>query len=196
MNKLHTFNKVLEFAEKPNLEKAEQFLASGQYLWNAGIFVWSANSFLVALKKFEPTIFDIFQNGNSKYYTLDEQNFVKEAYNITPSVSIDYAIMEKADNIYVLSTEFGWSDLGTWKSLYETCNADDNRNVIQGEAMVFDTQNSIIKVSDGKLAIVEGLDNFIVAFNDDVVMICPKEKEQQVKTYVSLLKEKNLNNFS
>jgi mannose-1-phosphate guanylyltransferase len=129
---------------------------------------------------------EIFDEAAKDFYTLAEKLAIDKAYSQCKNISIDYGIMEKSDKVYVLPAEFGWSDLGTWKSLYELApRKDDKGNVVDGNAMIYDTTNSIVKVSSGKLIVVHGLDNFIVAENDDVIMICPKDDEQKVKAFVA-----------
>lgn len=185
--------KVIAFTEKPNLEKATQFLASGDYVWNAGIFIWSAASIIAAFEKHCENLHQLFSKG--EYYNDQEAAFVNEAYNTCESISIDYAIMEKADNVSVLLCDIGWSDLGTWKSLYEISEKDDNGNVLEGNIRAYNTQNCIFKTPKNRLVVAEGLNDFIVAEYDNVLMICPKEQEQKVKEYVADLKENNLNEF-
>ena len=185
--------KVIAFTEKPNLEKATQFLASGDYVWNAGIFIWSASSIIKAFEKHCDGLHQIFSKGD--YYNDKEADFVKEAYSTCDSISIDYAIMEKADNVSVLLCDIGWSDLGTWKSLYEISEKDGDGNVLEGNVKVYNTQNCIFKTPKNRLVVAEGLNDFIVAEYDNVLMICPKEQEQKVKEFVADLKDKNLNEY-
>lgn len=178
--------KVKTFTEKPHLDLAKKFIESGDFVWNAGIFIWTAKTVLEAIAKFLPEMADIFEAGNDSYYTPSEKDFINNAYLHCKNISIDYGIMEKSENVYVMLSEFGWSDLGTWKSLYDISVKDDKGNVIDGNIMVYNTQNSIIKTtSKNKLIVVHGLDNFIVAESDDVIMICPKDEEQKVKDFVS-----------
>lgn len=185
--------KVIAFTEKPNLEKATQFLASGDFVWNAGIFIWSATAIISAFEKHCEGLHQIFSKG--EYYNHKEADFVKKAYNTCESISIDYAIMEKADNVSVLLCDIGWSDLGTWKSLYEISDKDNNGNVLEGNIKVYNTQNCIFKTPKDRLVVAEGLSDFIVAEYDNVLMICPKEQEQKVKEFVADLKDNNLNEY-
>lgn len=186
-----TVKKVKSFTEKPHLELAIQFLDSGEFLWNAGIFVWNVNAFKKALKEFQPDIAEIFEEGTEHYYTDTEEPFIHKAYQHCGSISVDNGIMEKADNVHVVLSNFGWSDLGTWKSLYEVSDKDENQNVTEGNLLLYNTTNSIIKMPSDKLVVVNGLDGFIVAEYNSVLMICKKEDEQKVKEFVSEAKELN-----
>lgn len=173
---------VLQFTEKPKLEKAKEFLASGQYLWNAGIFVWNAKSILDSFEKNAKEIHEILQAGATQYNTETEQAFIDEAYPKTPSISVDYAIMEKADNVFTIPSDFGWSDLGTWASLHAESPKDEQGNVVKGKnVLTFDTTNSLIRVPDDKLVVLKGLDDFIIVDEEDVLLIYPKSKEQEIK---------------
>jgi mannose-1-phosphate guanylyltransferase len=173
---------VLRFLEKPNLEKAKEFVASGDYLWNAGIFVWSVNSILSALAKYSPDIFELFEKGKSCYNTSDEKSFILENYPLSDNISIDYAIMEKADNVYTIPGEFGWSDLGTWASLYEVVEKDEHNNVFSGHTInLSDTTNCMIQIPKDKVAVVKGLDNYIIVDDGKVLLIYPKAHEQEIK---------------
>lgn len=186
-----TLKKVKTFTEKPQLELAIQFLDSGDFLWNAGIFIWNVNAFKNALRKYQPEIAEIFENGDEHYFEETEESFIHMAYQHCGSISIDNGIMEKADNVHVVLSNFGWSDLGTWKSLYEVSKKDENQNVTDGNMILHNTTNSIIKTSKDKLVVVNGLDGFIVAEYNGVLMICKKEDEQKVKEFVAEAKELN-----
>lgn len=184
--------RVKTFTEKPHLELAQQFVESGEFVWNAGIFVWNVNSIIKAFEKYLPEIAEIFAEGNEAYYSEREKAFVDKAYSLTGSISIDNGVMEKADNVYVVLSDFGWSDLGTWKSLYEVSDKNDDLNVIDGHIMLYDTKNCIIKTPKDRLVVVNGLDGFIVAEYDNVLMICRKEEEQKVKSFVADAKERGI----
>ena len=184
-----TVKKVKSFTEKPHLELALQFLDSGDFVWNAGIFVWNVNAFKKALKAYQPNIAEIFEGGDGHYYLETEDGFVQRAYQHCGSISIDNGIMEKAENVHVVLSNFGWSDLGTWKSLYEVSEKDANQNVTDGNLILHNTTNSIIKTPKDKLVVVNGLDGFIVAEYDGVLLICRKEDEQKVKEFVAEAKE-------
>lgn len=184
-------SKVKTFTEKPNLEMAKFFLKSGEFLWNAGIFLWNAKTILKAFEELMPDMYTLFHEGKELYNTPKEAEYIKNAYTQCKNISIDYGIMEKAKNVYVLSAEFGWSDLGTWKSLYEHLDHDTNGNAIVGpHVMVDHTKNCIVNMSNNKLAVIQGLENFIVVETDNVLLICPKDDEQQVRNLVNDVKLK------
>jgi mannose-1-phosphate guanylyltransferase len=181
--------KVKTFTEKPNTEMAKFFLDSGDFLWNSGIFIWSYKSFANALEKFLPETASIFKEGLPYYNTPEEKDFIEDAYLQCPSISIDYAIMEKADNVYVRSSIIGWSDLGTWGSLYANSNKDKNKNAVVGKnVLTYDTNNCIINMPKDKLVVIQGLENYIVVESDGILLICKKEDEQHIRTYVSDVK--------
>lgn len=194
---LRAAHKVKTFTEKPQLELAKAFLESGDYVWNAGIFIWSAKTVMTALETHLGELFDIFNDGTDSYYTDAESTFIASAYAQCKSISIDYGIMEKSANVFTLLSDFGWSDLGTWKSLYDISDKDADGNVINGNVMTYDTANCIIKTtSKDKLIVVQGLQNFIVAESDGVIMICNKDQEQRVKDFVTDTKAKQEKRFS
>lgn len=184
-----SIKKVKTFTEKPDLELAKTFLESGDFSWNSGIFLWNINSITEALEKYLPEISELFFSDKSNYFTDNENNFIQKVYSQCRNISIDYGIMEKASNVYVLPSDFGWTDLGTWKSLYETKDKDKKNNVIDGKVILNDTSNCIIKSDDNKLVVVDGLDNYIVVQHGDVVMICRKDFEQQVKNFVTDIRQ-------
>ena len=170
---------------------AKFFLKSGEFLWNSGIFVWNLKSILKAFDEHLPEMSALFKDGKSYYNTSGEAEYVLKAYTHCTNISIDYGIMEKAKNVYVMSAEFGWSDLGTWKSLYENLDHDENENAIVGRHVMIDkTSNCIINIPKDKLAVILGLDNYIVVESDNVLLICPKDDEQQVRNLVNDVKIK------
>ncbi|MNR15872.1 Alginate biosynthesis protein AlgA [compost metagenome] len=182
--------KVEQFREKPSLQKAQEYLSDGNYLWNAGIFIWKAKAIINALKKYTPDIYHLFESGREYYNTPEEQAFIDENYARSPNISIDYAIMEQADNIYTIPANFGWSDLGTWASLHETADKDSENNVVAAKQLnLKDTQNSIIHINTNKLAVIRGLDNFIVVDDGNALLIYPKDQEQQIKEVVKQMSE-------
>ena len=187
--------KVKTFTEKPSLEIAQQFLDSGDFVWNAGIFVFNARAIVHSFETHLPDIAELFKQGEDIYYTGGEAKFIDAIYAQSKSISIDYGIMEKAPNAQVLLCDFGWSDLGTWKSLYELSEKDEQSNALQGKHILYDTQNCIIRTSGDKLVVVEGLDNYIVAEFDNVFMICRKDSEQRVKEFLGVAKEKHGESF-
>ncbi|TPE45019.1 mannose-1-phosphate guanylyltransferase [Pontibacter mangrovi] len=182
--------KVKTFTEKPNLELAQMFLESGDFVWNSGIFIWSARSILKAFRQHLPEITEVFEEGLGTLNTSDEQNFITRAYSQCRNVSIDYGIMEKVDNVYVLLADIGWSDLGTWNSLYTINEKDEAGNVVDGEVMLYDTKDCIIKTPKDRLVVLQGLEDYIVAEYDNVLMICKKTEEQKVKEFMADAKSK------
>ncbi len=167
------FHKVKTFTEKPNLELARTFIQSGDFLWNAGIFVWSIGAILKAFAQYLPEMNDVFKEGKEIYNTPKEQNFIQSAYYQCTNISIDYGIMEKAENVYVLPTDFGWSDLGTWASVYEIGEKDYVGNVVipSEKVIMYDSSNCMINVPEEKLVILQGLDNYIVVEANNTLMI-------------------------
>jgi len=173
---------VERFTEKPDIDNARKFVQSGQYLWNAGIFVWSLPTILHAFETLAPDIFQILQKGRDHYNTPGEQPFIEAHYPSTPDISVDFAIMEKAANVYTIPADFGWSDLGTWASLHAECPQDEQGNVLQGRSIVaLDVKNCLVRAPEGKLVVLKNLDDYIVVDEDDVLLIWPKAEEQAIK---------------
>ncbi|MBK8655338.1 MAG: hypothetical protein IPN20_15835 [Haliscomenobacter sp.] len=186
-------SKVLRFTEKPPLDKAREFLAAGNYLWNAGIFIWSTESLLAAFKEHAAGIYDMLAKGMPYYNTSGEQAFIDQAYPETPNISIDYAILEKADNVYTIPTAFGWSDLGTWASLHAEAPKTDHHNALNADpALLFDVHNSLIRAPKNKLVVIKDLNNFIVVDEGDVLLIWPKDQEQEIKAITAQIKAMDL----
>ncbi|MCH3880792.1 MULTISPECIES: mannose-1-phosphate guanylyltransferase [Tenacibaculum] len=174
--------KVKNFTEKPNLPTAKQFLASGDYLWNAGIFVWSVKSILKAFKNYLPEMVDLLDDGNNVYNTDFEDDFINSNYVKCQNISIDFGIMEHSKNVHVLPVDFGWNDLGTWGSLYNKLEKDTAKNASIGAQTIFkDANGNMIRTQSGKRVVIQGLSNYIVVEKDDVLLICPKEDEQDIK---------------
>lgn len=186
------FFMVKTFTEKPNKELAKTFVQSGDFLWNAGIFVWSVKSILNAFKKYLPEMNDIFREGEAIYNTPEEQEFVHTAFSQCTNLSIDYGIMEKAENVYVLPSEFGWSDLGTWASVYDLSEKDYVGNAVIPSEMVimYDSSNCMVNVPKGKLVIMQGLHDFIVVEDNNTLLICPRSEEQEIKQIVGDVKQR------
>lgn len=184
------FKKVKTFTEKPNLELAKSFLKSGDFLWNAGIFIWSAKSILKAFQLYQPEIHELFKEGESMYNTANEKSFVNNIYMRCTNISIDFAIMEKAENVYVLPSDFGWSDLGTWASIYDLAPKDASMNVTNpnGRIVMRNSSNCIVNVPADKLVVLSGLDSYIVVESNNTLLICPRNDEQSVKQIVSDIK--------
>jgi mannose-1-phosphate guanylyltransferase len=174
--------KVNAFMEKPILTKAKEYLASGDYVWNAGIFIWSVSSLKRAFEKHAPEIAVLFESGLPYYNTEDEAKFIIDNYPLSPNISIDYAILEKADNVFTIPADIGWSDLGTWASLHGVGDKDSDNNMINlNKISLKDTRNCIIHLPNEKAAVIKGLDNYIVVDDGDVLLIYPKSDEQEIK---------------
>jgi mannose-1-phosphate guanylyltransferase len=184
------FYKVKTFTEKPTLEIAKTFIQSGDFLWNAGIFVWSAKAIVKAFGQHLPDMHEIFADARGIYNTDSEKPSIHKSYLQCTNISIDYGIMEKADNVYVLPSEFGWSDLGTWASIYELAEKDYVGNaVIPSEKVImYDSSNCMVNVPAGKLVILQGLHDFIVVESNNTLLICPRDQEQNVKKVVADVK--------
>lgn len=181
--------KVKTFTEKPNIELAKIFLKSGDFLWNSGIFTWKCKTIINAFEQYLPEIYELFHSEKDKLNTNKEAKTIQTIYSQCPSISIDFGIMEKAENVYVIPSSFAWSDLGTWNSAHANMEKDYFDNAVVGNnVMVFDTHNSVIQAPDKKLILVQGLEDYIIVDTDDVLMICKKEKEQEIKDYVSEVK--------
>lgn len=182
--------KVKTFTEKPTLEIAKEFINSGDFLWNSGIFLWSVKSICSAFERLDPEMHEIFSEGEAYYNTDKETAFIQRAYTQCTNDSIDYSIMEKSDNVYVLPADFGWSDLGTWQSLYEKYDKDYLGNAVSGKnVLIRDAANSMIMVPDDKLVVLQGLDGYCVIDTGDVLLICQKEKEQEIKEITAEVKK-------
>jgi len=184
--------KVKTFTEKPNLELATTFLKSGDFLWNAGIFIWSAASILKSFEQNLPDMLEVFQEGKPFLNTAKESDFIKGAYGRCTNISIDYGILEKAQNVYVIPSDFGWSDLGTWGSVYDIKEKDAHGNVVLGDQKIIlkESSNCVVSVPAEKIVVLFGLDDYIVVESNNSLMICPKSREQEIKAIVSDVKEK------
>ncbi len=177
--------KVKTFTEKPDRKMAEIFLESGDFYWNSGIFIWSVKAILKSFEDYNPDMYHLFAGGRDLYNTEAEEKFIFDIYTSCPEISIDYAIMEKAENVYVICSDFGWSDLGTWNSLYEHSEQDDHGNVVAGgNILLYNTRNSIIHADEEKLVVAYGLEDYIVVQSEDILLICPKKEEQRIKQFV------------
>ncbi len=178
--------KVKTFTEKPGPELARSFIESGDFLWNSGIFIWSCEAIINAFEAYQPEISFVFREARGKYNTPDEQSYMDVAYTACKSISIDYAIMEKADNVYVFVSDLGWSDLGTWGSLFDAREKDSKNNAVVGKnAMLYDSENCIINLPEDKLVVIQGLDGYIVSEADNALLICKKSQEQQIRKFVN-----------
>jgi len=188
--------KVKTFTEKPDLELARVFLESGDFYWNSGIFIWHSKTILEAFEKYMPETYSVFDEGRDLYGTRQEKGFIGKAYSECRSTSIDYGIMEKAENVYVMCTDIGWSDLGTWGSLYEHTAHDAKGNAtVTGDVFSYDTHDNIFNVSPGKIAVIQGLKDYIVVDSDDVLLVVKKEEEQNIKKYLEDVMKKTKDKF-
>lgn len=177
---------VKTFTEKPNLEMAKIFVSSGEFFWNSGIFIWSLKSILAAFDHHLNDVSSLFKKGEKLYGTEDEVHFIAKTYSECQNISLDYGIMEKAENVYVLCADFGWSDLGTWGSLYENSSKDEFNNSIKGgQVFTYQTENCIVNVPKDKVVVLQGLEGYIVVESDNTLLICRKEDEQQIRHFVS-----------
>lgn len=181
-------NKVKTFTEKPDIEMAKFFLESGEFFWNSGIFLWSLASINKAFKEYLPDVYDLF---SEEHDIVDEDVFINTTYSNSPNISIDYGVMEKANNVYVYKSDFGWSDLGTWGSLYDTASKDGAGNALIGSHVLqYNTNNCIVSAAKDKLVVVQGLDDFIVIDSGESLLICKKSEEQQIRKFVNDIKIK------
>ncbi|HEY9002615.1 MAG TPA: mannose-1-phosphate guanylyltransferase [Mucilaginibacter sp.] len=186
------FHKVKTFTEKPTLDIAKTFIQSGDFLWNAGIFIWSADAILKAFNRYLPEMNEIFADAKPVYNSDNERNHINKAYLQCTNISIDYGIMEKADNVYVLPSEFGWSDLGTWASIYQLAEKDYVGNVVipSEKVIMYDSSNCMVNVPGDKLVILQGLHDYIVVESNNTLLICPRDQEQNVKQVVADVKSR------
>ncbi len=174
--------KVNQFREKPDYETAKSFLEAGNFLWNGGIFIWSVKSISEAFERFQPQMNALFQLGLNCYNTSNEKQFILDNYSKAENISIDYAVMEKAENVYVLPATFDWNDLGTWGSLHEKLDKDGQNNAVVNATVILENaSNNIIRSEAKKLVVIDGLDDYIIVDNENVLMIYPKSKEQDIK---------------
>ncbi len=181
---------VKHFTEKPNRELAEIFLRSGNYYWNSGIFIWRAKTILNALEKFKPELYHLFTDQSEKYNTPQEQAYVNASFSACEDISIDFAVMENAKNVDVVLSNFDWSDLGTWGSLYTHLEKDYNGNAVIGDHVhMINSENCIVNLPSNKLALIQGLQNYIVVESDNMLMILNQHDEQNLKKYMSPMQE-------
>ncbi len=181
--------KVLRFTEKPDLENARRFIESGDFLWNSGIFIWRASKIFDEFQMHLPELYQQFRGIEQKMDSGQEDMAIDEVYGRCENISIDYGILERSSDVYVIPSDFRWNDLGTWRSLYEMVEKDDQGNYISGNVRTYGVSNSLVKVEDGKLLIAQGVEDLIIIQEGDVTMICKKQDEQMVKTFVEDLKK-------
>lgn len=183
--------KVAQFREKPDLKTAEEFLAQGNFLWNAGIFMWSVKTIVNAFKEYQSEQYDLFQRGIACYNTSKEEEFISQNYHKAENISIDYAILERAEAIYTLPATFDWNDLGTWGALYEKLEKDDSNNaVVNGQGLLEDAKGNMIRTTSNKIVVVDGLEDYIIVENENVLLIYPKSKQQDIKKVRNKVKDK------
>lgn len=182
---------VLEFTEKPKPETAMAFLADGSYFWNAGIFIWSVKAIMKAFQKHMPKLYGQFDEFKPAFNTEKEHAAIEQIFSVCDNISIDYGVMEKADNVYVIATDIGWSDLGSWSAVHILSHADDAGNATYGEKTLFyDTKDCLVKTTNGKVAVIEGLENYIVVEDEKAILVCRKDHEQRIKQFVTDVKDK------
>ena len=180
---------VTQFREKPDYETAKQFIAQGNFLWNAGIFMWSVSSVVNAYKKNQPNLYQLFEKGIEVYNTDFEDDFIRDNYGKAENISVDYAIMESSKNVYVIPATFDWNDLGTWGSLYDKLDKDDNNNaVVNARTITEDASGNMIRTKADKIVVVDGLQDYIIVDKDEVLLIFPKTKEQDIKKVLQNVK--------
>ena len=178
---------VASFKEKPDLETAKQFLAAGNFFWNSGIFLWSTDAIMDAFRQYLPDLVRLFDEGKDKFGTSQEQAFINTQFERCENISIDYGVMERSQSRYTVAADFGWSDIGTWGSLYTHAAHDEAQNAVSGHAVVVDTRDSVVNIEDGYEAIVQGLDHCLVALRDHSLLVCRLDDEQQIKHWVEKL---------
>jgi mannose-1-phosphate guanylyltransferase len=186
----HPSLKVKTFTEKPNQKLAKTFIESGDFVWNSGMFVWKVQSIMDAYHQHMPDVADVFEEGKAHYGKATEGEFINRAYTQVKNVSIDYGIMEKSSDVYVILGDFGWSDLGSWQSLHELREKDEFNNVIEANAMVYETENCYIKTDSDKLVVVQGLENYLINESDNVLLICKLDSEKKFRDFVANAKKK------
>lgn len=178
--------RVKTFTEKPNAELAKVFFETGEFFWNSGIFLWNLHTIDAAFNDLLPDVNMKFNSGRNKLNTPEEQDFINEIYASCPNISIDYGIMEKATNVYVLCSDFGWTDLGTWGSLYDMSTKDEQGNVtLKCQSVYYESERNIVALPSEKLVVIQGLNDYIVAESDNVLLICEKDKEQRIRQFVN-----------
>ena len=180
--------KVEMFKEKPNYETAVKFVEAGNYFWNSGIFLWTLDGIMQAFKQYLPEMVEVFEKGKHLFGTPKEQDFISEHFVDCPNISIDYGVMEKSPNTYTIPADFGWSDIGTWGSLFTHAKKDNNGNALRGKVVSVDNKNTIINIEEGFEAVVEGLEDYLVAYRDHSLLVCKLHDEQQIKIWIEGLK--------
>ena len=180
--------KVERFKEKPDYDTAVQFVTEGNYLWNSGIFLWTLEGIMQAFRQYLPEMVDVFNKGIYNFGTPEEQDFINDHFVECPNISIDYGVMEKSPNTYTIPADFGWSDIGTWGSLFTHAKKDDSGNALRGKVVSIGNRNTIINIEEGHEAVVEGLEDYLVAYRDHSLLVCRLHDEQQIKVWIEGLK--------
>ncbi len=181
---------VIQFREKPTYQTAKQYLEQGNFLWNAGIFMWSVKTIIQAFKKYQPSQYQLFETGMESYNTAEEKEFIRQNYAKADNISIDYAILERADEIYVLPASFDWNDLGTWGSLYDKLEKDPMGNaLVNARFLGANAGQNVIRTPKDKLVVIEDLNDYIIVDREEVLLIMPKSKEQDIKGVLAKVKE-------
>jgi len=182
---------VNQFREKPDYETAKTFISQGNFLWNAGIFMWSVKSVIAAFKNNQPELFQLFESGYSTYNTEFEDDFIRDNYKKAENISVDYALMEKSENVYVIPATFDWNDLGTWGSLYDKLDKDSHNNaILNARSLAEDAEGNIVRASKDKLVVIDGLNDYIIVDHENTLLIYPKDKEQNIKQIQHRIKAK------
>lgn len=191
-----TIKQVNQFREKPDYNTAKSFIEQGNFLWNAGIFMWSVKSVIAAFQHNQPQLFELFKSGISVYNTDAETAFIAENYPKAEDISVDYAIMENSKNVYVIPATFDWNDLGTWGSLYDKLDKDENSNaVVNARTLTEDASGNMIRTKSNKIVVIDGLNDYIIVDKDEVLLIFPKEKEQDIKKVLQKVKDRFGKNY-
>ncbi len=181
----NVISRVKCFTEKPALEIAQAFVDCGEFVWNSGLFVWSIDSIMRAFETYLPEHHALFTSAYDALATESEEQVIEQVFAECKSISIDYGVMEKAENVYVRCSDFGWSDVGTWGSVYQLSQKDRNENMLSHDGCyAYDTSKSIVSVREGKVAVIKGLNDYIVVDTDDVLLVCPRSDEQSIKKYI------------
>lgn len=190
-NETTAIKKVNQFREKPDYETAKNFIEQGNFLWNAGIFMWSVRSVIEAFQNNQPELYQLFESGYDSYNTPSEDAFIKENYAKAENISVDYAIMEQSTNVHVLPATFDWNDLGTWGSLYDKLDKDNDGNaVVNARTLTEDAGGNMIRTKNNKVVVVDGIEDYIIVDEDEVLLIFPKTKEQDIKKVLQNVKDK------
>ena len=180
--------KVEMFKEKPDYDTAVKFVAEGNYFWNSGIFLWTLDGIMKAFQQYLPEMVEVFEKGIYNFGTPEEQDFINDHFVDCPNISIDYGVMEKSPDTYTIPADFGWSDIGTWGSLFTHAKKDENGNAKRGKVVSVDNKNTIINIEEGTEAVVEGLEDYLVAYRDHSLLVCRLHDEQQIKVWIEGLK--------